>query len=344
MLAGMRRFRLVLPLALAVSGVACGPRATPAAAMFPAGDHHDDGHGFLSHASAGFVTEDEEVAAAERTAETARANQLAASFDQTAFGGGVGYGGLGYGGELYGGLGYAAMLPRDWGAPAVPPMEYDAQDGLTGAIEGVVSWPGALPPRVTTACGAGDNPTLHVGAGRGVGGALVFIAKIETGRPLPSYARAATVGGVLAKRGCRLLPAAQIVAPAPAVLTIHGDATAAKVRVTPAAGTVRTIDLQEGGRAPLDAPIGVLRVDGDDGKLTPAWVIGLDTPYYAVTDDAGRFRIDELAAGTYDVTVWQAPITTATAAGEMKYGAPIEVHRKVTVGATGAARLDVALR
>lgn len=343
MLAGMRCLRLVLPLALAASDVACGPRATPAAALVPAGDHHDDGHGFLSHASAGFVTEDEEAAAVARTEEAARAGQLAAAVSQAALGVGVGYGGLGYGGDLYGGLGYAAVVPRD-GAPAVSPMEYDAQDGLTGAIEGVVSWPGALPPRVTTACGAGDNPTLHVGPGRGVGGALVFIAKIETGRPLPSYARAATVGGVLAKRGCRLLPAAQIVAPAPAVLTIHGDATAARVRVTPAAGAGRAIALQEGGRAQLDAAVGVLRVDGEDGKLTPAWVVGLDTPYYAVTDDAGRFRIDELAAGTYDVTIWQAPVTTASATGELKYGAPIEVHRKVTVGATGAARLDVALR
>ena len=39
------------------------------------------------------------------------------------------------------------------------------------------------------------------------------------------------------------------------------------------------------------------RVDSEDGKLGAAWVIGLDTPYYAITDDAGRFRIDELATG-----------------------------------------------
>ena len=336
--------RHLLSLALAGSGVACGPRAVPGSVMFAAGDHHDDGHGVLSRASAGFVTEDEEVAAAEASADRAHATELAASFGQAAFGGGLGYGALGYGGDLYGGLGYAATTPRDGGAPAGPALEYDAQEGLTGAIEGVVSWTGPPPPRVTTACGTGDNPTLHVGREHGVGGALVYIAKVDTGRQLPSYARAATVGGVLAKRGCRLLPAAQIIAPAPAVLTIHGDATAAKVRVTLVAGAVQPVDLQEGGQARLDAPVGLMRVDSDDGKITSAWVIGLDTPYYAVTDDAGRFRIDELAAGTYDVTVWQAPVTTTAATGELEYGAPIEVHRKVTVRATGAARLDVALR
>ena len=68
---------------------------------------------------------------------------------------------------------------------------------------------------------------------------------------------------------------------------------------------------------------GVTRVEADDGKLAPAWVIGLDTPYYAITDDRGRFRIDELAPGSYDVTIWQAPIATAGANGAITYGQPI---------------------
>jgi len=72
-------------------------------------------------------------------------------------------------------------------------------------------------------------------------------------------------------------------------------------------------------------------------------VIGLDTPYYAITDDSGRFRIDELAPGTYDLTFWQAPIPTANSDGSLAYGAPIVVHRAVRVDGTRATNVPVAL-
>jgi hypothetical protein len=71
-------------------------------------------------------------------------------------------------------------------------------------------------------------------------------------------------------------------------------------------------------------------------------VIGLDTPYYALTDDRGRFRLDELATGTYEVTVWQPPVP-ALAGGALVYGAPIVAKRTVRVEGARTARLDVAL-
>jgi hypothetical protein len=88
---------------------------------------------------------------------------------------------------------------------------------------------------------------------------------------------------------------------------------------------------------------GVTKIDGEDGKLAASWVLGLDTPYFAVTDDTGRFRIEQLAAGTYDVTFWQAPLATLEPDGRLSYGSPIVVHRSIHVDAKQTTKVSVAL-
>jgi hypothetical protein len=332
---------------LLVALAACGPRGpAPAVPIAPAGDHRDDATGLLAHASTTLVTgpADDEDSADDADTDTDSDDPSAGGERFLRAYGGIGYGGLAYGGLAYGGLAYAGTAAgSSWaGMPAADPPSYDSEEDLTGAIEGVVTWQGAPPPPVAGACGSAQgSPTLHVARDRGVGGALVYIEKIDVGRVVPTYGHTISVGGVIVKHGCALLPAAQIVAPLPAQLTIYGDATAAKLRATAPTGATLAVDLQEGGLAHLDAVEGIVRVDSADGSLAPAWVVGLDSPYYAITDDAGRFRIDELAAGTYDVAIWQAPVAIAAPGGAVAYGAPIVAHRTITVALEHAARLDV---
>ena len=90
---------------------------------------------------------------------------------------------------------------------------YSVVGNLSGAIEGTVTWVGAPPPKVKTACGTMDNPALRVGTDKAARGVLVYIEKVTVGRSVPYYTRPVTVGGTVAKRGCTLVPAAQIVAP-----------------------------------------------------------------------------------------------------------------------------------
>jgi hypothetical protein len=169
----------------------------------------------------------------------------------------------------------------------------------------------------------------------------VTIEHVAIGRALPSFGRPASVGGVVVKRGCALAPALQIVTPLPAALAIHGDRRASRLRVT-RPGDAQPLDLQPAGRVVVPAQPGVTRIEAEDGSLAAAWIVAQDTPYYAITDDAGRFRIDELAAGSYDVTLWR-PALPAVAGGKLVYGAPVTVHRTVRVDAARPARLDVAL-
>jgi len=215
---------------------------------------------------------------------------------------------------------------------------------LAGAVEGTVTWSGPLPGKAITPCGTIDNPTLHVGADRAARGVLVYIAKVDRGRPVPYYTRPVSVGGVIAKRGCTLVPAVSLVSPLPGPLSIHGDETRTKLRILPDKGAAAVQELQEGGLVQVEAVPGVTRIDSDDGTVSAAWVVGVDTPYYAFTDDAGRYRIDELAAGTYELTFWQPPVATLAPTGQWTYGAPIVARRTIKVApGTRAAQLSVAL-
>lgn len=307
---GVPRSRASLVL---VTALACGP---PRARLPPAGSPQDDGDGWLARLSVRLLT-------AEPTATPIAGDT---------------------GGDTYGGATYAGYVVPPWSYPAVDRTPgYVVEAGLTGAIEGTITWRGALPV-VASACGPIVPLDIAPGTHR-VAGVLVYIETLRVGRIPPHRLgdqRPATVGGVVAKRGCALVPTVQLVNPLPALLAIHGDATAAHLRIAPAVGPARVAELQPGGRIELEAPPGVTQIDSEDGTLGAAWVLGLATPAFALTDDTGTFRLDELAPGTYDLTIWQPPIPVARA-GALVYGPPVIAHRSVTVTSRGPARLDVVL-
>ena len=321
--------------ALAVM-TACGPKS-PHQPLYAAGTDRDDGTGQLAQASSRLLTSGEtEDGLPAKPAVPRRYVDPEYGGDQ--------YGGDPYGGTAYGGTSYGAYSPPPWGYPSVNRApHYQQQVGLSAAIEGTVSWKGALPAKVVTSCGPIES--LAISAERGVAGVLVYIEKVTTGRVLPNTIgeqRPSIVGGVIVKRGCTLAPALQVVNPLPAQLAIHGDATRVRVTITPPGATGRVQELQEAGRIALQLKPGVTRVEADDATIGAAFVIGIDSPYYAITDETGRFRIDELAPGTYEVTVVQAPVPTV-AAGKLGYSAPVTIRRTVRVDAARTSRMDVAL-
>jgi hypothetical protein len=314
--------RAVLVIAIA----ACG--SGHPTQMYPAGSDKDDGYGDLAQQSAHLMTSDR----AQALQPPPRNHRLT---------------GDPYGGEAYAGPVDTGDSSIDLAGPSPNPHapRYTPTAGLTGAIEGTVTWRGASPTPLITACGTIENP-WRIGANNAVGGVLVVIEHVELGRVLPTHGRRTSVGGTIAKRGCMLAPALQIITPLPAGLAIHGDATETRLRiVSPSAAAGATagqpLELHQAGRILVQAQPGVTRVEADDGSLAAAWVVGTDAPYYAITDDTGRFRIDELAAGTYDVTFWRPSLPTSVQ-GKLVYGAPQVTHRSIRVDAGRPAHLDVA--
>lgn len=327
-------------LALAASAIACGPKA-PHQPLYAAGTDRDDGHGLLAQASSKLLTSAETEDGLPAARPTVPRRYLDDEY------GGDQYGGDPYGGLAYGGASYGSYVPPPWGYPSVnrvPP--YQQQVGLSAAIEGTVTWKGTLPAKIASTCGPIEP--LAVSAERGVAGVLVYIERVTTGRVLPNTLgeqRPSIVGGLIVKRGCTLAPAVQVVNPLPAQLAIHGDATRARIKITApgaAANAAKVQELQEAGRIAFQLKPGVTRIEAEDATLGAAFVIGLDSPYYAITDETGRYRIDELAPGTYEVTIVQPPVP-AVANGKLTYGAPVTQRRTLRVDAARTSRMDIAL-
>jgi hypothetical protein len=285
----------------------------PSTTLPPAGDERDEGAGVLARASVQVVLgdgSDEQPAESPRHRHGIRRAGNDDSDDDD---------------DAYGGTSYANWHPAATAAsaPQRSPRYTIVASDLDGSIDGVVTWTGAsqhLP------CGAG----MRLGADRSVRGAAVYIERVTEGRAFPAYAQTEQVGGTLTKRGCALTPVVQVVAPAPSTLAIRGDADATHVRATGA--TTAVLELQAGGTATIELAPGVTKLDGSGGGL--AWAIGVETPYVAITDDDGHFRIDALPAAVYDVTIFAAPASLN--------GAPIIAHRSVRVG-SGTTKLVVAL-
>lgn len=293
----------------------CRP-AQPAA---PLGGAKDDGAGDLANASTQLMTE--EGSGADPFAPRKRKRDAAA-----------------LGGTTYGNY----VVPGWQSSPGTHRTypRHQQQAGLAGAIEGAITWRGAVPTKRQTPCG--PQQLVHVGPDRGVGDVVVLIEQVKVGRMMPTDGHNAQVGGMLVKRGCALRPTVQLVTPLPAALTIHGDAAKTRLRVMPPTGAARVLELGEGGRDAVPVELGITRIEAEDGALAGAWVIGSDAPYFAITDDHGRFRIDELANGTYEVTIWHPPLANE-GTGPITYGAPIVTKRSVTVAGLKPTRLDVAI-
>jgi len=91
---------------------------------------------------------------------------------------------------------------------------------------------------------------------------------------------------------------------------------------------------------------GVVRVLCDAHPHMFAWMIVHDSPYVAVTDEHGVFKIDGIPAGTYKVTMWHEGFRPkgVDKDGRPTYDEPRTITRDVTIAPNGAATLDFELR
>ena len=56
-----------------------------------------------------------------------------------------------------------------------------------------------------------------------------------------------------------------------------------------------------------------------------AWAVVTNSPYYAVTDEKGAFRISGLPPGKYKLRLWHEGFGEKTMAVEVKEGRPASV-------------------
>jgi len=91
---------------------------------------------------------------------------------------------------------------------------------------------------------------------------------------------------------------------------------------------------------------GVIRVACGAHPHMAAWIVVHDSPYVAVTDDRGAFRIDGVPPGTYKVTMWHQGFRPrgVDKDGRPRWDAPRTVSKDVTIAPKTAATVEFELK
>jgi len=244
----------------------------------------------------------------------------------------------------------AALVVVLW--PTVAHAAYEeitVTDG--GTLSGVVRFTGS-PPRLEPIgvhrdreiCGAQQpSEALVVGPDRGVRGSVVLIEGIAKGKKATSEVlidsqRCLFVSHVSALAlGAR----ARVKSSDAAVHNVHGFMGAATVFNLALPNRDQLVDITRRLTTP-----GVVRVVCDAHPNMFAWLFVHDSPYVAVTDDTGAFRIADIPPRTYKVTMWHEGFRARGVGkdGRPLYDEPRTITKQVTIAPGGAATVQFELK
>ncbi len=223
------------------------------------------------------------------------------------------------------------------------------QDG--GTITGTVKFVGTLPrldpipvSKNRDVCGDRKaSEALVLSAEKGVRGSVVLIEGVARGK---------RGGGdvVLDNNQCVFVSHVTAVGLEDRVAVRNSDSILHNTRGFRGAPTVFNVAMPTRGQMIevtkyLKNP-GVIRVLCDAHPHMSAWLIVHDSPYFAVTDDKGAYRITDLPAGTYKVTMWHAGFRPkgADKDGRQIFYAPRTVTRAITIAPKSTVTLDFELK
>lgn len=181
-----------------------------------------------------------------------------------------------------------------------------------GTLTGTVDYDGVVPSDSVfqvppDQIGCGQTVTLHSAdmSGTRVGGAVVWITDIRTGKPLPVARRFELVNS-----DCLLDPRVQAVF-APGTLNVSSEDVALHRDKIVNVGTGEMVGIapfnDNGEVVPFDRLLdkpAELEISCELHPWSKAYVLVFDHPYFATTAAAGTFSIDDVPPGTYHVRAW----------------------------------------
>lgn len=237
-------------------------------------------------------------------------------------------------------------------AAAAPAAAYEVSavtDG--GTVTGTVRFAGT-PPKLDPipvnknrdVCGGQQaSEALVLGPDRGVRGGVVMVEGVARGKK--------GAGDVILDNAkCLFVSHVTAVAPGDRVRVRNSDALLHNThgflnRTTVFNLALPTKDQMIDITRRLTKP-GVVRVLCDAHPHMFAWLVVHDSPYVTVTDARGAFRIAEVPAGTWKVTLWHAGFRPkgADKDGRPLYDEPRTVTREVTIATKATATVDFELR
>jgi hypothetical protein len=253
------------------------------------------------------------------------------------------------GARWLGALALVALPVLPTGPSAQAYTEVAVVDG--GAIAGVVRFTGkpvasgsAAVAARPDACGERRPPeVLVLGPDRGVAGGVVFVQGVRQGKR-------GHFDAVLDRRGCAFSPRivatmagarARVKNSDPVVHDARGLRGPMTVFHVAIPGKEQEVDITRRLTRP-----GVIRVVSDSAPHMAAWLIVHDSPYLAVTDDRGAFRIDDVPPGVYRVSVWHEGFRRrgVDPEGRPLYEMPHTITTQVTVAPRATTTVAFELR
>ena len=244
-----------------------------------------------------------------------------------------------------------AMLVVALAAPAAQ-AAYEAVEVTDGgSLTGVVRFAG-IPPRLAPLavnknrelCGEQKpSEALVVGPEGGVRGSVILIEGVTRGKK-------ATGEVVLDNHKCLFVSHVSAVALGDRVRVRNSDTILHNTHGFMGKPTLfnlalpnkdQVIDITRRLRKP-----GVVRILCDAHPHMSAWMVVHDSPYVAVTDERGAFKIDDIPPGTYRVTMWHEGFRArgVDKDGRPQYDDPQTVSRDITIAPRSAATIEFELK
>jgi plastocyanin len=232
--------------------------------------------------------------------------------------------------------------------PSAIYVEAPVPDG--GVLAGRVRFAGTLPSaeplavrKNTDVCGEHKpSQALVVGPTKGVKGTIVALEGIERGKRPADFE--------LDNAKCLFVPhVSAVMAGAkvriknsdPVLHNTHGFLDRLTVFNIALPTKDQVVDVSQRIKKP-----GVVEVVCDAHTHMHAWIVVRENPYFAVTDDSGQFRIDEIPPGRYRVTAWHEGwvVTGKDKDGRPVYDPPRVLTQEVTVPAKGEVAVEFELK
>jgi plastocyanin len=220
-----------------------------------------------------------------------------------------------------------------------------------GTLTGVVKFAGSAPrlkpvvvPRGRDVCGDERVPdVLVLGEGQTVKNSVVLVEGVAHGKK--------DAGDVVVDtQGCAFVAHVSAVVPGERVRVRNSDSVVHNTQGRVGKSTVFNVALP-GKDQMIDVTRrltrpGVIQLVCEAHPHMQGWLVVHDSPYFAVTDERGAYRIDGIPPGTYRVTMWHEGFRPrgVDADGRPVYLEPRTVSRRVTIGAGAQAAVDFELR
>jgi hypothetical protein len=227
------------------------------------------------------------------------------------------------------------------GSIDLPSVAYRPIDlAAIGTISGTVQIDGdpprdsvVLPSSDREICGAGYPDSSIVHRGNTLANAVVWLSDVKEGKKLPIERRTEIVN-----EECRLLPRVQAVVAGTTVNVRNEDRlehTTRFIRGGPGGDTLAKIPLTDDGQVVpnehIAAKAGMIAATCAQHDWTRGYIAVFESPYFAVTDESGAFRLDSVPPGKYRLLVWHE-----------RGGEPSE--QEVEVSASGTSRVEMKVK